>query len=171
MLSPSLTLLCNSWLSAPLYHNIAFYVHKTGISPGMQFQRKAKRIEVDIPVTVTTVIDSLDATIVDLTEYGAQVTGCGVPAHTRFQIDYMGQTVFAICRWSEIDRMGVKFIVPVTEGPLYERLQVARAEQREPGDDIAQPMQPHFAAQSRPAVFGQRSFGRAAPQGFGRKTM
>ncbi len=95
----------------------------------MQVQvRRNKRMDVEIPVTITTVLDSMEgAMVADLHEEGALIVGCGLDAGTRFQIEYMGQTVFAQSRWSEIDRMGVKFLFPLVDGPLYERLQFAKA--------------------------------------------
>lgn len=92
----------------------------------MHVQRQG-RTGVEIPVIVTTVLDSRDAAVTNLTEHGAQIIGCAVTAGTRFQIEYHGQIVYAQCRWSEIDRMGIRFIFPLTDGPLYERLVFARA--------------------------------------------
>ena len=45
----------------------------------MQTPRSRERIAVDIAITITTVLDSLDGTIVDLSEGGAQVVGCTLP--------------------------------------------------------------------------------------------
>lgn len=133
-----------------------------------QVQRQ-RRINVDIPITVTTVLDSLDLAIVDMTEHGAQVVGGSLPAGTRFQIEYMGHTVYAQCRWAEVDRMGIKFSFPLTDGPLYERLMFARATQF-PDEATGAPQMVYAATHARPAVPGGRSFGRAAsPGGFGRR--
>lgn len=95
----------------------------------MTVQRQSKRFEVEIPVIITSVLDTIEAAIVDLTEYGAQIIGCAFTPGTRIQIDYMTQTLFAQCRWTEIDRFGVKFLFPLVDGPLVERLAVARASQ------------------------------------------
>lgn len=108
----------------------------------MHVQRNRERIVVDIPVTVTTVLDSLEASIVDLTEYGAQVVGAGLPAGKSFMLDYEGYSVFATVRWSEIDRMGVRFQFPLADGPLFEALELARTAHRMPT--------------SRAASFGRR---------------
>lgn len=94
---------------------------------GVQIQRQS-RISVDIPVMVTTVIDSFEASITDLNQNGALLTGCVLNVGTSFQIDYMGQTVYAQCRWAEIDRMGISFSFMLNEGPLYDRLVFAQAE-------------------------------------------
>lgn len=92
----------------------------------MQVERQSRRVAVDIPVTITTVLDSFDAAIVDLSEQGARISGHSVPEGQRFRIDYMGQAIFAQCCWAEVDRMGIQFLFPLTDGPLYERLMVAR---------------------------------------------
>ncbi|BAK65364.1 hypothetical protein SLG_06890 [Sphingobium sp. SYK-6] len=129
---------------------------------------RQRRIGVEIPVTITTVLDSLEAAIADMTEHGAQVIGCTLPAGTRFQIEYMGQTLYAQCRWAEVDRMGVKFSFPLTDGPLHERLMLARASQL-PGEA---PTGTHLAyepMQARLGGQGLRPFGRATG-GFGRRT-
>jgi hypothetical protein len=123
-----------------------------------QTQRQA-RTNVDISVTITTVLDSFEASVGDLTEDGALVTGCSLPEGTRFQIEYMGETIYAQCRWREVDRMGVRFIFTLSEGALYECLMIARASQ--------------FPGEFGAANFGtpSRAFGRgAAPAGFGRRT-
>ncbi|MBT2186192.1 PilZ domain-containing protein [Sphingobium nicotianae] len=130
-----------------------------------QIQRQ-RRFTVDIPVTVTTVLDSVDAAVVDLTEHGTQIIGCSLAVGTRFQIEYMGQTVFAQCRWSEVDRMGVKFSFPLTDGPLFERLMLARAMQM-PGEVASQMAYPSMG--NRATAPGVRAFGRAAVGGFGRR--
>jgi hypothetical protein len=134
----------------------------------MQVERQYKRIEVEIPVTIMSVLETWDASIVDLTENGAQVTGCSVPEGTRFQIEYMGQTLFAQCRWAEIDRMGVKFLFPLNEGPLYERLLIARASNMD-GDathGVSLAMAPIHNGR---ITLGARTFARVGNGGFGRR--
>jgi hypothetical protein len=126
----------------------------------MEFRRQIRRVEVEIPVTVSTVLETVEATIADLTEAGVQLHGISFPAGTRFQIDYLGQTLFAQCRWSEVDRLGAKFLFPLADGPLYERLQVARAAQ---GDED-NPTGTHLAMapiQQGQTRLGARTFGRA----------
>ena len=134
----------------------------------MQIERQYKRMEVELPVTVTTVLDNYDASIVDLTEGGALVTGCALAEGARFHIEYMGQTMFAQCRWSEIDRMGIKFLFPLTDGPLYERLMVARASQMyddaPTGTTLA--MAPIHNGR---ITLGARTFARTGTAGFGRR--
>jgi hypothetical protein len=134
----------------------------------MQVERQNKRIEVEIPVNVTTVIDAHEASIVDITEDGALISGVALPEGTRFQIEYMDQTLFAQVRWSEIDRMGVKFLFPLTDGALYERLQMARASQfySDASNGTTLAMAPIHNGR---VTLGARTFGRVATGGFGRR--
>ncbi len=124
----------------------------------MLIQRQSQRLATDIPVTITTVLDSLEGIIVDISIHGAQIGGCGLAKGTRFQIEYMGQTVFAQCMWSEIDRMGVKFAFPLTEGPLFDRLQMALAKA---------PLQAVGFAPGSAGIADGRPDGQGQPRGFG----
>jgi hypothetical protein len=130
-----------------------------------QVQRQ-RRVSVEIQVTITTVLDTADVGLTDLTEHGAQIVGCGLIPGTRFQIEYMGQTIFAQCRWTEVDRMGVKFAFALSEGPLFERLMLARAAQF-PDEIATAPQIAYTPAPVRPTA---RTFGRATG-GFGRRTV
>lgn len=120
----------------------------------MQTPRSRERIAVDIAITVTTVLDSLDGIIVDLSEGGAQVVGCTLPTGSQCQIDHGGQTVFGTVRWSEEDRMGIRFPYELSDGPLFEQLEMARLAQRAP---VA--FQPRAAA----------AYSVTATAGFGRR--
>lgn len=91
----------------------------------MDIKRKHDRIAVDIAVTLTTVLESLEARIIDLSEQGALVVGAGLSKGAKFQIEYMGQTVYAQCMWSEVDRMGVRFPFDMNDGPLHDALMMA----------------------------------------------
>ncbi|WP_176592607.1 PilZ domain-containing protein [Sphingobium sp. EM0848] len=113
--------------------------------------RSRQRIAVDIPVIVTTVLDSLDGMIVDLSESGAQIAGCRLPVRSQCQIDYEGHVVFAIVQWSEEDRMGLRFPYELTDGPLFDRLEIARA------------------ARLAPTAFQPRTPGARPAGGFGRR--
>ena len=75
----------------------------------MQTPRSRERIPVDIAITITTVLDSLEGTIVDLSAGGAQVVGCSLPTGSQCQLDIDGYSVFGTVRWSEEDRMGIRF--------------------------------------------------------------
>ncbi|SEI64877.1 PilZ domain-containing protein [Sphingobium sp. AP50] len=98
----------------------------------MQVKRSHERITVEIPIVVTTVLDSLEGMIVDLSEGGAQVVGCTLPPRSQCQIDLDGHVTFGTVRWSEEDRMGIRFPYELNEGPLFDRLELARAAQRAP---------------------------------------
>lgn len=131
----------------------------------MQIQRSRERIAVEIPIVVTTVLDYMEGVIVDLSEGGAQITGCSLPPKSQCQIDLDGHVVFGMVRWSEEDRMGIRFPFPMTHGPLFEKLEMAKAAQRAP---VAfQPRAEHAGsahAMTRPA---QARSGLAG--GFGRR--
>lgn len=88
----------------------------------MDMLHRAKRHPVDVPVQLTTVLDSASARIIDLSEHGAQIAGAAFPRGTKFQIEYGDQTVYAQCRWSEVDRMGVSFPFGLSGGPLHDIL-------------------------------------------------
>ena len=121
----------------------------------MKINRSHDRIVVDIPIVITTVLDSLEGTIIDLSEGGAQVSGCSLPPHSQCQVDLDGHVVCGAVRWSEIDRMGIRFLFPIHEGPLYDHLRTARIMQRAP---VAFQARSPLAA--RPAI---------ASGGFGRR--
>lgn len=93
----------------------------------MNRERARGRIAVDIAVTLTTVLDTTDARIVDLSEDGALIVGASFSEGAKFQIGYRDQIVYAQCRWSEIDRLGASFPFGLHDGPLYDRLLQARA--------------------------------------------
>lgn len=86
------------------------------------------RIPVDINVDITSVLESCEATLRDLTEYGALIEGTSLPKGSQFQIEYEGQTIFGFVIWSEPDRFGARFPFTLCEGPLHERLEQARME-------------------------------------------
>lgn len=85
------------------------------------------RIPVDIPVEITSVLEAGEAHLRDLTEYGALIEGMTLPKGTQFQIEYQDQTVFGFVIWSEVDRFGARFPYTLHDGPLYARLEQARA--------------------------------------------
>lgn len=105
----------------------------------MQIKRQRERVIVDIPVRITTVLDSLEGTIVDLSEGGAQIVGCALPARSQCQIDMDGHIVFATVQWSEVDRMGIRFPYEMTEGPLHDRLELARMALRPSAPSVGAP--------------------------------
>jgi len=84
------------------------------------------RIPVDIPVAITSVLSSGEATLGNLTEYGALIEGMSLPKGTQFQIEYRGQTVYGFVVWAEADRFGARFPFTLHEGPLHSELEHAR---------------------------------------------
>jgi hypothetical protein len=117
----------------------------------MHIKRNRERIAVDIQIVVTTVLDSLEGTIVDLSEGGAQVVGCTLPAGSQCQIDLDGHVTFGTVRWSEEDRMGIRFPYEMADGPLFEQLEQAKAAKRVP---VA--FQPRFGSAPISGGFGRR---------------
>lgn len=110
--------------------------------------RHHKRTSLDLDVTIDGVLNRVEARISDLSEGGARIDGASLPARSRCEIHYGGQTVYAVVMWSEIDRMGVRFPYELSHGPLYRALQRARS-----------------AAMIEPA----RIFHSQRPAGFGRR--
>lgn len=84
-----------------------------------------ERIPVDLAVTLTAVLDTMEAQIIDLSENGAGIVDASMPKGAQFQIEYRGQIVYAKVIWSEIDRMGVHFPFGLGDGPLYDALLMA----------------------------------------------
>lgn len=122
----------------------------------MQIIRSRERIIVDIPIVITTVLDCMEGTIVDLSEGGAQVVGCSLPPKTQCQLDMDGHIVFGTVRWSEIDRMGIRFPYELHDGPLMERLEMARAAMRAAAGFQSRGVRP-LVATAAPGGFGRRS--------------
>ena len=113
------------------------------------------RIPVDIPVVLSSVLESGEAVLSDLTEYGALVEGASLPKGTQVQIEYQGQTVYAFVVWTETDRFGVRFPFSLCEGSLHDRLEQARME--------------HEIRQSGVSGPSMLAGGRRAFSGFGRR--
>lgn len=134
----------------------------------MDNNRRRARIVVDIPVTLVTVLDATEASIIDLSREGAQIVGAAFPSGTSFQIQYLDQTLYAKCRWSEVDRMGVRFQFDLTDGPLYDILALALHGSDEERPAYVPPSSPRPMA-SRP--FQSTPFFRHAPPAFGRRTV
>lgn len=129
----------------------------------MHIARKRQRITVDIAVTITTVLESLDARIVDLSEHGAQIAGATLTPGAKFQIGYMGQTVYAQCMWSEIDRMGARFPFNLSDGPLHDALMAAISGNDEadfptrPSSLVENDYSANMPRRTPTAIFGRRS--------------
>lgn len=86
-----------------------------------------QRTDVNIEVRVFGIIDSFDGRIADLSEGGALISGGTMPARSRCEIHYGGQVVYATVMWSEADRIGVRFPFELRDGPLHQRLVIARS--------------------------------------------
>ena len=110
--------------------------------------RHHKRTAVDLDIVVNGVLNHLEGRITDLSEGGARIDGASLPARSRCEIHYGGQTVYAVVMWSEVDRMGVRFPYELTHGPLHKALERAR------GAAMVDPGQIFRAM--RPASFGRR---------------
>lgn len=95
-------------------------------SPSPKTRRHA-RTPVNIDVTVVGVLESFEASLADLSEGGALVTGGSLPERARCEIHYAGQVVYGLVMWSEIDRMGIRFPYEMRDGPLHQLLVVARS--------------------------------------------
>jgi hypothetical protein len=123
----------------------------------MDQARRSRRIDTEIVVTVSGVLESHEATIANLTGDGALIAGASFPKGSKLQIDYMGEIVFAQCVWSEIDRMGVYFPFGLGRGPLYDALMLAAHGQDETPSPESAPMPSSaFSRVSGPVSFGKR---------------
>jgi hypothetical protein len=121
----------------------------------MDMKRNRERTQVNIGVTVATVLDSLDAVIANMSTDGALIKGASLPVGTRFRIEYLGQTTFAHSVWSEIDRMGVRFPFGLSDGPLHDALALALHDGSDFPSAVSRPLAPALLA--RPAMaFGKR---------------
>ncbi|MEY4269589.1 MAG: hypothetical protein RLZZ58_805 [Pseudomonadota bacterium] len=93
----------------------------------MTVERRHDRLTTRIPVTISSVLDSVYGVITDLSEGGARIEGATLPEKSRCQIEYGGQTVYGTVMWAEVDRMGIRFPFELADGPLYDALEMARA--------------------------------------------
>jgi hypothetical protein len=84
------------------------------------------RVQVEIAVSMTSILSAQDATIINMNENGALLHGVSARPGSRIQLEYQGQTVFAIVAWSEDDRLGARFPFGLHDGPLHQRLLQAR---------------------------------------------
>ena len=77
--------------------------------------RISERLHCDITVQACDTLSNHDARIVDLSLHGAQVN-CPKPwpQGSTIHLDVDGEFVWAKVMWSEIDRMGLRFLAPLT---------------------------------------------------------
>lgn len=103
--------------------------------------RLHERVPVDVPVTISSILyPDQQATVVDLSEGGAQLRGCSLPVGTQIQIIGNERVDYATVTWSEVDRMGVRF----SQEPRLLKI-----------DNVVRPARPF----GRPPA-GARTFGR-----------
>ncbi|RYF13649.1 MAG: PilZ domain-containing protein [Oxalobacteraceae bacterium] len=91
-----------------------------------QHRRRTDRIATKVDVVLATVLTRESATIIDISEGGAQITGTALAKGTRFMIELGDDVVYAAVAWEEEDRMGVRFQHTLKAGPLYELAQRAK---------------------------------------------
>lgn len=83
--------------------------------------RNTERIECNISANICTTINSRPGRIVDVSEHGAQIR-MEEPYHEgdKIHVDVEGHYTWAIVKWTEVDRLGVKFTTPMTDGsPIH----------------------------------------------------
>ncbi|MGE4411780.1 MAG: PilZ domain-containing protein [Sphingomonadales bacterium] len=118
---------------------------------------RPERIPVDIEVVMTSVLAPAgEVRLRDLTEEGALIEGASLPQGTQFQIEYRGQTIFGSVIWAEHDRFGARFIFALSEGPLYERLEIARVHHHLRHSDNHAVLAATKSVSRTPAAFGRR---------------
>lgn len=107
-----------------------------GKEKSMIEQRKAQRTAANVPIVVATVLTRRNALIIDISETGAQITGCTMEKGARFMIERGDETVYATVAWTEIDRMGVKFDHALPRGDLLNIALRTRSAARLGGDGV-----------------------------------
>lgn len=117
-----------------------------GREKGMIEHRRAQRTAANLPIVVATVLTRRNAMIVDISESGAQITGCSLDQGSRFMIERGEETVYATVAWSEVDRMGVRFDQVLQRGDLLNIALRTKTAARL-GNDVAR----------RPVTFGRKA--------------
>ena len=106
-------------------------------------QRSAQRHKCSIEVLACTPIDSRAASIIDLSGNGAKVQlAQPFEAGRRIHLDVDGDFYWAPVMWSETDRMGIRFHMPVASGALDTKLKQLQIQLSRPA--------------TRPGGFGRR---------------
>lgn len=84
--------------------------------------RISERVSCSIAVAAGDTLNRHPATIVDLSRHGAQVR-CDAPfdAGKTIHLDLDGEFTWATVAWSEIDRMGLRFVSPLGRDTLLGR--------------------------------------------------
>ena len=91
-----------------------------------QHRRRTDRIAAKVDVVLATVLTREPATIIDISQGGAQIIGAVLAKGTRFMIELGDDVIYAAVAWEEEDRMGVRFEHALKAGPLYELAQQAK---------------------------------------------
>lgn len=88
-----------------------------------QFRNRiSERVSCSIEVQAGDTLNAFPACIVDLSQHGAQVHCAGqFEAGKTIHLDLDGEFAWATVAWSEIDRMGIKFVVPLNHGTALGR--------------------------------------------------
>lgn len=111
--------------------------------------RIGERLTCDIAISACTAIETRPARIADISLHGAQVRMDEPYAEgDRIHLDIDGDFVWAQVQWAEIDRMGVKFVTPLTED--HQLLRQVHLQHR------------RMAAQGTRPLSSARGFGRRA---------
>lgn len=85
-------------------------------------KRNSQRLATSIAALACTILESRDAVIVDLSTHGAKIRCDPYPQGMRIHLDIKGEMVWGTVQWTEIDRMGVKFDMPIASGALHREL-------------------------------------------------
>lgn len=111
--------------------------------------RIGERLSCDVVISACTTLETRPARIADLSPQGAQVRMDEPYAQgERIHLDIDGDFVWAQVQWAEIDRMGVKFVAPLTDDhPLLRQVRLQHRRQ---------------AAQAARPPSAVRGFGRRA---------
>jgi len=129
-------------------------------------RRRTDRIATRVDVILATVLTRESATIIDISEGGAQVTGGVLAKGTRFMIEFGDDVVYGAVAWEEGDRMGVRFEHTLKAGPLYELAQRAKVLAGiEKSKQTARAVTMHSAVEMVGPLIrpGRRVFGKKSP--------
>lgn len=77
--------------------------------------RRSERTSVNVKVKVETVLEKHEGRITDLSETGAKIEGHPFEVGKKVKISTEDGAVWGVCRWAEVDRMGIQFDTPMPE--------------------------------------------------------
>jgi len=111
--------------------------------------RISERFECDLPITACTTIETRPARIVDVSMHGAKIRmDDPYAAGDRIHLDVDGDFVWAHVQWSEVDRMGVKFVASLQDGHRLHQFM---------NDQRRRQATPPLRTQTRSFGFGRRA--------------